>query len=643
MQKVFIKLGAAFGLLFLFLLIGQLLGGFIFIRYAPVPGESIGVSVLYKYWQQTGGQIWSYNTVFKVSLVVSLLIPVIMMLVLLLALFAKPKRELHGSSRFAMPVEVSKAGLLNNKYEEPDILVGRYKGKYLRFAGKQFVFLAAPTRSGKGVGIVIPNCLHYSDSLVVIDPKLENFRITAGFRAKHGQEVYLFNPSTKDLQSHGWNPLTYVSRDPIFAPGDAFNIANILYSTNSAGNDSGNSKFFNEMAQKLFVGLCLYLVETEKETGVISSMAELLKLATPEGGVSLADWIKEQSTRPDLSKECINNLLSFASVSGQTGSGILASLLAPLSVFSDPVVADITSRDDFDLRQVRKKRMTIYVGVQPNDIAKFSRLINLFFSQLISENTKELPEDNPELKYQCLLLIDEFAALGKVEIIETGVAYIAGYNVRILAIFQNMSQLKRLYTADGAKTLSSNFECQIIYPTRDNDDIKEYSEIIGYETFKSSSFSKNKMGMGQKSESISDQKRPVMLPQEIKAMPLTDCIISLTGINTIYAQKIVYYKDPVFKERIRWELPPVPDLKIKNRATNNNQAAGQLSEAEIAQIKTGKDLGLVKNPLIVIQELVKALAGDNRDPAFLMDLKQAVAQQFEEQQAAAVFQKLYNI
>ena len=151
------------------------------------------------------------------------------------------------------------------------------------------------------------------------------------------------------------------------------------------------------------------------------------------------------------------------------------------------------------------------------------------------------------------------------------------------------------------------------------------------------------MGMGQKSESISDQKRPVMLPQEIKAMPLTDCIISLTGINTIYAQKIVYYKDPVFKERIRWELPPVPDLKIKNRATNNNQAAGQLSEAEIAQIKTGKDLGLVKNPLIVIQELVKALAGDNRDPAFLMDLKQAVAQQFEEQQAAAVFQKLYNI
>lgn len=241
---------------------------------------------------------------------------------------------------------------------------------------------------------------------------------------------------------------------------------------------------------------------------------------------------------PDLSRECKNNLLSYAGNTGATASGIVSSFLAPLSVFSDPIVAAVTSGDDFDLRQVRRQRMTIYVGILPNDISRFSRLINLFFSQLISENTDQLPSQNPALKHQCLLLLDEFAALGRVDIIESSVAYIAGYNLRLLAIFQNLAQLNALYGVDGARTLTTNFECQIIFTPRDNKDAQEYSEIIGYETFKSRSTSRSSGKSSSNSQSYSDQRRPVMLPQEVKTMPHEQCVINLSGMQTIYADKV---------------------------------------------------------------------------------------------------------
>ena len=620
-------------LLFFFGMAGQLLGSYIFIVYAPVPGESIGLTTLYKYYAMSNGAVLQHSWPYRIGLAVSVLFPLIILLVVLAAVFIKPKRELHGSARFALDGEIAKAGLLDKKHTEPDILVGQYKGHYLRWAGKQFAFLAAPTRSGKGVGIVIPNCLHYRDSLVVFDPKLENFQITSGFRAAHGHEVFLFNPSTKDFKSHGWNPLSYVSRDSVFSTGGAFNIANILYSTSS--NESGNSRFFNEMAQKLFVGLCLYLIETEKETKIVPSLAAMLKLSTPENGMALGDWIKEEVLRPDLSPECKNNLLSFAGNSGQTASGILSSFLAPLSVFSDPIVSAITSKDDFDLRDVRKKKMSIYIGILPNDIAKFARLINLFFSQLISENTQELPENNPDLKYQCLLLIDEFAALGKVDIIEKGVAYIAGYNIRILAIFQSMSQLNSLYSKDGARTLSTNFECQIIYPPRDNEDAKEYSEIIGYETFKSRSFSKSQGGIGNKSQSTSDQKRPVLLPQEVKTLPTTDCIVCLTGIQPIYATKIVYYKDPVFQARLGYTTPVIPTIKVERfvPVTDDTAAVNTIEPAELSG---------VENKEQILKSVISALCPPSADKDYIRDIKQAVEKAYSEMGLAA-FQALYPV
>lgn len=597
------KIAVILGLLFFMVILGQVFGSFIFLSFTHLETYSIGVFTLLNLYLDTNSTVTALSS-YKWSLIASFSPVVLVLLILFFSLLKGQKRELHGSASFAKYQDVQKAGLLETKGGDPSILVGQYRGKYLQFFGKQFVLLAAPTRSGKGVGVVIPNCLHYSDSLVVMDIKLENFQITAGYRQASGQKVYLLNLSTKDLKSHGWNPLTYITRDPIFAPSQAQKIASIIYET--SGSDNGTSRFFNEMAQQLFTGLALYMVETEHKTKLPTTISRLVQLTSP-ANMTLRDWILQVCdpvTGENLSESCKSSLMSYANNVQQTASGIISSLLSPLTVFADPIVSAITSRDDFDLRDVRKKKMTIYVGVAPNDLSRFERILNLFFSQLLSENmnqlpeqTKHLPDDDPnKLRYQCLLLLDEFAAIGKLGVIEKGSAYIAGFNLRMLAIYQNQAQLYRNYTKDGAVSLTSNFECQIMYPTRINDDAKEYSDMLGYETYKSRSTSRGTGQLISNSTSISDQRRALLLPQEIMVMPTTDCIIRLTGVPAIYAKKIVYYKDPVFIPRLMdYTTVHVPDLNLK--------------KVEVSPtLLTDEEKSIMKNISEAQQTLIQSLA-----------------------------------
>ena len=524
-------------------------------------------------------------------------------------LFAKPKRELHGSAKFANMHEVKKTGFILTPKEQqekfaktpsnPSVLVGKYKNNFLEFFGNEFIFVGAPTRSGKGVGIVIPNLLHYRDSVVVLDVKNENWNITAGFRSQF-QECYLFSPKAADRKSHRYNPLDYIDRDPINRMGDIQNIANIMYPAD------GEDGFWQNQAQRLFTGLVLYMIETPNRP---CTMAELVKLATPNK--PLNDWINEiivirngKSANPDegieaipptpievffkdgvempfvenrngievrllerpLSVECIESLMAFAgNSSDNTRAGIQSSMMSPLNIFTDPMVAAATSASDFRLDEVRKKKMSIFVGIQPNELARFDKLLNLFFSQLINLNTRVLPEDDPSLKYQCLVLLDEFTALGRVDIINKSVAYIAGYNMRLMLIFQNISQLEQHYTREGAQTMIANMACQIVFAPRTIDDAKSYSELLGTETVKGKSISRNKGKGGGGSVSTSDQSRALMLPQELKELDQSKEIVLYNAEKPILCDKIRYYNEPVFKDRINKPVRPnslPPELNV---------------------------------------------------------------------------------
>ena len=521
------------------------------------------------------------------------------------AIIAKQNRPLHGAARFANTAEIRKAGLLDPKNGlEKTILVGKKNGRYLTYGGYQFVILAAPTRSGKGVGIVVPNCLNYSDSLVVLDIKGENFDITSGFRAKHGQKVYLFAPFDEAGVTHRYNPLEYISDDPAQRLGDIDATGTALY---SGGNQ--NDKFWSENAKDLFRGLCLFVLERKD---LPKTFGEILRQASGKGK-PLKEYIfeelkKAQDAGHPFSNACIDCLNRVLSNSENTLAGIVATFGTPLLIFQNPRVDLATSANDFDLREVRRERMSIYFKMPPNKLKEGSMLVNLFFDQLLNLNTRVLPSQDKTLKHQCLVLLDEMTSIGKVAMIAQAVSYMAGYNMRLLTIIQNKSQLEDVYGKAGALTLLSNHALMVMYapsPTVQSD-AQEYSEMLGYETVKSRSRTSS---MQSSSTSTSDQRRALMLPQEIRELGQTREIVSLENCKPILCDKIRYYEDPDFTCRANLPPPSIPRQDIDTFIAKIENRTRPITDGEMAAPSETADKVVLEG----LQELPQSAAAWGQD------------------------------
>ncbi|WP_321893754.1 type IV secretory system conjugative DNA transfer family protein [Paraburkholderia tropica] len=448
----------------------------------------------------------------------------------------------------------------------PPLVVGVWRGRYLRFAGQQFVLLAAPARSGKGVGIVVPNLLSYPDSVVVLDIKQENFHLTAGFRRAHGHDVYLFNPFAEDGRTHRYNPLSAISGG-VFRVGDILAIGYALYPV------GGHDDFWKDQARNLFLGIVLLLCEWRdaRRAGNADvpdcpvTMGEVLRQSSGNG-MPVKAYLQQAllQNRRRLSGACVDALNRFLANDDKVLASILATFNAPLTIFANPVVDAATSANDFDLRDVRRRRMSVYVGITPDHLTEAALLVNLLFSQLVNLNTKELPQDNPALKVQCLLLMDEFTSVGKIHIIARAVAYMAGYNLRLLSIVQSVSQLESVYGRADARTFVTNHAMQIIYAPREQKDANEYSEMLGTFTDRSRSVSRSNAifgGRGGSSESFSEQRRPLLLPQELKELGREKEIILLENTKPILAERICYWRDPVFTSRLA-AAPAIPAMDL---------------------------------------------------------------------------------
>lgn len=469
-------------------------------------------------------------------------------------------RNIHGRARFAGMLDLATTGFLKQK--DDGIVVGQQNGKLLRLAGQQFVILAAPTRSGKGVGVVIPNLLDYKESAVVLDIKQENFDLTSGWRRSIGHEIYLFNPFAEDRRSHRWNPLTYVSTDPSFRVSDLQAIAAMLYPD---GDDK--DKFWTSQARNAFLGFTLYLFEQAEAIPIAPppTLGEVLRLASGDG-TELKPYIQKLSEAHFLSAQARTAFAGLLSQADVTFASIIGTFREPLNAFLNPVLEAATSGDDFRLDDVRRKRMTIYVGIQPNKLAESRLIVNLFFSQLINVNTKVLPQNDKTLKHQCLLLMDEFTSIGRVDIIAKAVAYMAGYNMRLLPIIQSMAQLDAVYGKELSRTIITNHALQIIYAPREQQDANDYSEMLGYTTVRRRARTRSH-GQGR---SVSDneilEKRALMLPQELKAMGPEKEIVLYEGLaHPVLCKKIRYYKDSYFTKRL------LPAVEVKELRLNAHE------------------------------------------------------------------------
>lgn len=472
----------------------------------------------------------------------------------LLALLPR-KRPLHGDARFASRREIARAGLFGSR----GIILARLGKRYLMLDGQQGVELEAPPRSGKGVGVVIPNLLNWPDSVLVSDVKGENWTRTAGFRAAHGQDTHLFDPLSETEQTSRWNALAYVSDVPYRRIDDLQRIASMLYP-----DPPGVDPFWTSSARSLFLGIALYLFETEGSTRTVGEILRQGMASDAEGFQK--HWRRvidacERAGYP-LSQQAIQTLYDVIDLAPVTASSIRKTFTSRLDLWLNPLIDAATAANDFDLRDLRKRRMSIYVRINPDNIARLQPLLNLFFQQAIGLQTRELPEENPALKLQLLQVLDEFAALGRIPVIADSTAFLPGYNVRTLIIVQSHSQLVQIYGSEGAKTIRKMLAARIVYPPKEYEDAEAISRELGTYTVKHKTTSRPMWGGGRTpTVNTSDQPRRLMLPQELKELGPHRLLLFYEGLRPVLAQRIYYYRDRYFARRQR--LPPaVPKLDL---------------------------------------------------------------------------------
>jgi type IV secretion system protein VirD4 len=448
---------------------------------------------------------------------------------------------LFGDAHFADENEVRAAGLR----APAGVILGRLRGRLLRAQGQLGVLLFAPPRSGKGVGFVIPNLLTWRGSAIVNDLKLENFEKTSGTRYEMGQSIVLFAPLDPEGRTHGYNPLDFVSDDAALRVNDVQAITAKLVQTPARADPMWSNE-----ARVLLDGLILFLMDVSPRAslGAIYRMV----LSVP----NFADYIQwalhEYEGR--LDPVTVMQFNGFVGKAFKEQSGVLSTLKASLSLFANPLVDRATSETDFDPREMRRRPTTIYLGVMPRDIARLSPLLNIFVQQTFDGLLGRLPgRDEP---HQVLALLDEFTALGRLENVEKGIGYFAGYNIVLAPVIQDLSQLEDVYGQAVAETFLSTANIRIAYAQNSLKTAKYLSEELGFRTIITRSKSRHLRDLWAGHISESQTRRELLLPHEIRELDRRKELLLVEAAPPVKADKIRYYRERAFTQLLRLPLGP---------------------------------------------------------------------------------------
>lgn len=489
-----------------------------------------------------------HGMVFWLSLAVPAGLTAALPVAALVANLARTKT--HGDARFSGGFSQRKAGL----YSAEGLILGRAGTRLLRADKNTNVGVVAPPRSGKGLGIVMPNVLAWPGSVVVTDLKQEVWDATAGFRARYG-EAHLFAPG--ETHTSAFNSLDLIRRDPRFRVADIQQIAHILMPTPLQGNPMWESE-----ARSLYLAIVLLLLDTPEAT--VSNGAAYRLAKGPElSEEGLAKLLRERGAT--LDPVCAGNLNDYLVMGDRQKSGVKSSLMTALEVFADPLVDAATSHSDFDPRQLFDRRMAIYLGVKPANLKRLATIFNLFIQQLVLDLVRDLSRAE-SAKNHVLLLLDEGPAFGRMDAIKQSAAFFPGYNVRLLFIMQALSQLDSIYGEAGRRELVGTFRHRVFFAPNDANEAHALSRELGNTTVRTRSLTMGS-GWASRSSSQSSTGRPLLSPDEVMRLPPKYELILTEGARPTRALKFNYLKDKRFTCRLL-PTPQVPKLVAAGKALN---------------------------------------------------------------------------
>ncbi len=447
----------------------------------------------------------------------------------------------YGSARWAETSEIRKAGLL-----DPDgVVLGRYDREYLRHDGPEHVLCFAPTRSGKGVGLVIPSLLTWPGSAIVHDIKGENWQLTSGFRAQHGR-VLLFDPTNPN--SSAYNPLLEVRRGQ-WEVRDVQNIADILVDPEGSLDKRNH---WEKTSHSLLVGAILHVLYAEPDktlAGVAKFLSDpkrpvestlLAMMRTPHLGEAGPHPVVASAAR-ELRNKSDNEM-----------SGVLSTAMSFLGLYRDPVVAEVTRRCDWRISDIvgGERPATLYLVVPPSDINRTKPLMRLLLNQVGRRLTEDLQENAG--RHRLLLMLDEFPALGRLDFFETALAFMAGYGLKSFLIAQSLNQIEKAYGPNNS--ILDNCHVRVSIATNDERTATRVSDALGTATEMKAM--KNYAGhrlspwLGHLMVSRSETARQLLTPGEIMQLPPSDEIVMVAGIPPVRAKKARYFEDERFRERL---------------------------------------------------------------------------------------------
>jgi type IV secretion system protein VirD4 len=450
------------------------------------------------------------------------------------------RTPLYGDARWASEAEMRRAGLR----ARTGILLGRAKGRPLVFGGSEHVVLYAPTRSGKGVGVVIPNLLTWPDSVVVLDVKRENWEATAGFRAAHGQPALLFDPLDPEGRTARFNPLGHVDRtDGVAVLDELQRLAVMLFPAPPHADP-----FWAEAARTAFIGVGALTAATPETPFSLGAIYLSLAAGDARGRLTAAVAARAQAGTP-LSAGAASALGDFCSASDNTLASIKQTATSRLGLWLNPRVRAATDASDFDLRDLRERRLSLYLCVSPDNLARVAPLYSLVLQLLIELNTRERPTATRH-KVPVLVLLDEFARLGHAAVLAHAFAYVAGYGLRLLPVLQSPAQLRAEYGHDLAEEIFANCGAEVAFAPKELKVAQDLSDRLGFATVEGRTRSRpSGLSKGGRSVSESDHRRALMLPQELIQMPEDRLVILKANAPPILGRKIRYFRDRAFSKR----------------------------------------------------------------------------------------------
>lgn len=453
----------------------------------------------------------------------------------------------YGSARWATLDEVRAANLLG-----PDgVVLGRFDDDYLRHDGPEHVLCFAPTRSGKGVGLVVPTLLTWPGSAIVHDIKGENWGLSAGWRARFGR-VLLFDPT--NTNSAAYNPLLEVRRGAAEVR-DVQNVADILVDPEGA---LERRNHWEKTSHSLLVGAILHVLYAEADktlAGVANFLSDPKRpIETTLRAMMTTAHLGEARPHPvvaSTARELLNK-------SENERSGVLSTAMSFLGLYRDPVVAQVTRRCDWRIDDLvsAKKPATLYLVVPPSDISRTKPLVRLVLNQIGRRLTEEL--DAKGRRHRLLLMLDEFPALGRLDFFESALAFMAGYGLKSFLIAQSLNQIEKAYGPNNA--ILDNCHVRVSFATNDERTAKRVSDALGTATEirDARNYAGHRLSpwLGHLMVSRQETARPLLTPGEVMQLPPSDELVLVSGLAPIRATKARYFEDRRLTKRI---LPP-PDL-----------------------------------------------------------------------------------